>query len=129
MSAEQLYQQYGPLTLPTATDLSGKVGCAAVFSSGNWAMPGGQGVVHQGIVVDTEVASAKAISVETRIGVVVPVKVGSGGVTQGAEITPEGTSGEFEDAGSSDWVRAIALKAGSDGEIVPALTVGHYIKA
>jgi len=115
----------GPITLPTASDLSAKVGYAAKLASGKWALQTTQGGDHHGVIVDAEVS---AVSVEGRTGRVVPVLVGTNGVTQDAEITAD-AAGKFEDAAAGDWVNMKALKTGAVGETASALIVGHYIKA
>ncbi len=119
------YYQAGPITLPTATDLSAKIGYAAKLSSGQWALQTSQGGDHLGVIVDTEV---DAVSVEGQVGRVTTVLVGTNGVTQDAEITAD-TAGKFEDAGAADWVRMRALKTGAAGETVSAVIIGYYKKA
>lgn len=123
-----MYHAEPPLTFKTASDFSGNAGKGVtVGATENCVLVASQGGYCDGVILDGESAS---VAIETRPGLIVMALAGTGGVTAGAEATPEtGGTGLFEVASSGDWVRGKALRAASANQEFPMLLLAPYIKA
>lgn len=95
------------------------------YQGAKWQYPAAGGLAIGVMPLRRECESGSRIGIRT-LGIC-NLKLGSGGASIGTELASD-SSGQGVAAGSADYVNAIAIEAGSEGDLIDALVVRYKLE-